>query len=271
MKPKNAALWAAFLFHRLAERTEPTRKVGSQPSQSLTRGGRKYAERVRQIPWRGCGAGAKRQAHSERQQQIFSNDISELERAAQSGPFSICLRGSMGEAECNLLPLPKEVYAHHGLEKVFDPIRLNRSQNLVLPHVDALADNRADCLTIRFKRRPNSILKRILEEGTTLKEGELESFFEQAGKEKSWDNRHVFRMDRRPASQGGDQIHITKGNEKWTYRFDGTRSERNKYTLPATNEVKNMVRTIFKLSPDSTVEAKVISASSQEILVEVLF
>jgi hypothetical protein len=32
-----------------------------------------------------------------------------------------------------------------------------------------------------------------------------------------------------------------------------------------------MVRTIFKLSPDSTVEAKVISASSQEILVEVLF
>lgn len=142
-----------------------------------------------------------------------------------------------------------------------------------LPHVDALAEKYAARLTISFKRRSRSIVARLLNEASDIDEGTAaQRFIEQARNLKNWDSAYKYGLDRRPPHHGGDQLHIQNRNgERFAYRYDGTRSERTKYSSPATNEVKNIVRTVFNLGPDAKIEATVMSASNQEILIEVLF
>jgi hypothetical protein len=96
-------------------------------------------------------------------------------------------------------------------------------------------------------------------------------FISEAGTQKNWGNGYTYRLDRRPPHHGGDQIHIYHKNGAWAYRQNGTKSELNKYTTPATNEVKNIVRDIFSLAPNAVVESYVVSASPEKIVFKVWF
>jgi hypothetical protein len=123
-------------------------------------------------------------------------------------------------------------------------------------------DATAPVLVVRFKNLPGPKDKKLLLEA---------SFLEEAGKEKIWGNGYTYRLDKRPDAYGGHQIHIFNKNQAWAYRFNGTKSEPGKYTIPATNAVKDIVRDVFKLGSDTKIESYVISASSSEILMEFSF
>ena len=56
------------------------------------------------------------------------------------------------------------------------------------------------------------------------------------GKIKQWQKGYSYRLDRRPESQGGNQLHIfDRKGDAWAYRYNGMKSEPNKYTSSATN------------------------------------
>lgn len=90
------------------------------------------------------------------------------------------------------------------------------------------------------------------------------------GKEKDWGDGYSSRLDRRPVYHGGDQLHIFGPKRAWAYRLTGARSEPNKYTRAATNKVKDIVSQQFGVSRD-IVEARVVSAGDEELLIEVSF
>lgn len=89
-------------------------------------------------------------------------------------------------------------------------------------------------------------------------------------------NNLEYRIDKRPAIYGGDQIHIRNRNGGiHAYRQDGKRSEPHKYKLKATREVKKLIRTVFNLPDDLhiegylDVEAYLLKADGSKYLVEI--
>jgi hypothetical protein len=83
---------------------------------------------------------------------------------------------------------------------------------------------------------------------------------------------YTTRLDRRPPNQGGDQLHIQgPQGQKWAYRYNGTRSEPNKYVLSTTNRVRAIVSQEFGIDKSIIEEVTVLSANAQRILVEVTF
>ncbi len=91
----------------------------------------------------------------------------------------------------------------------------------------------------------------------------------EEGKIKEWINGYSYRLDRRPDNHGGDQLHIFgRRGDAWAYRHNGTKSEPNKYTSPATNIVKNIVSDIFKIDK-SKIEETILSASAEELIIEI--
>ncbi|HOZ46582.1 MAG TPA: hypothetical protein PLO37_06505 [Candidatus Hydrogenedentes bacterium] len=86
------------------------------------------------------------------------------------------------------------------------------------------------------------------------------------------DNKHMIRLDRRADNMGGDQLHIRRcDGQQWAYRFNGSRSEPNKYTVPATNAVKDIVSSVFNVDRSLIEEVRVVDADDERILVEIYF
>ena len=56
------------------------------------------------------------------------------------------------------------------------------------------------------------------------------AFVSESGQWKDWKNGYEYRLDRRPANIGGDQLHIRGRTGDWAFRSDGSPSEPNKYT-----------------------------------------
>lgn len=84
-----------------------------------------------------------------------------------------------------------------------------------------------------------------------------------------------YRIDKRPGIYGGDQIHIRNRNGGiYAYLKNGERSEKHKYKLKASREVKKLVRTVFQLPDDFliehylNIEALLVKADGSQILVE---
>lgn len=123
---------------------------------------------------------------------------------------------------------------------------------------DVLDDGRSTGLTIRIERQNRLVSSTFVEA----------AFLTESGITKNWGNGYAYRLDRRPEHHGGDQLHVygPKGNS-WAYRYNGTRSEPNKYTSPTTNLVRDMVRDIFKLGPTAVIESYVLSATAEELIV----
>jgi hypothetical protein len=119
----------------------------------------------------------------------------------------------------------------------------------------------SNILTVRLANKPSQITARVLVEAAYIEEAQ----------EKSWGSGYFYRLDRRPAHQGGDQLHIYRRNDAWAYRYTGTKSEPRKYTTPATNTVREIVRDVFKLDRSVKIESHVLSASDQEMVMELLF
>lgn len=86
-----------------------------------------------------------------------------------------------------------------------------------------------------------------------------------------------YRIDKRPGTYGGDQIHIRDRNDGiYAYLKNGERSEKHKYKLKASREVKKLVRTVFQLPDDfliedySNIEAYLVKADGSEFPVDIL-
>jgi len=118
-------------------------------------------------------------------------------------------------------------------------------------------------IIVSFTNSPSKSAPKLLFESLQIVE---------EGKTKEWGKGYSYRLDRRPANQGGDQLHIQgrKGQE-WAYRHTGQKSEPNKYTFRATNMVKDIVSDIFKIDKENIEEAKVVGSSDEELLIEVTF
>ena len=119
-------------------------------------------------------------------------------------------------------------------------------------------------LVVRFKNVPSTKAAKLLVETASM--------YIEEGKSFDYDKRHNCRLDRRPDSIGGSQLHIERNDgTKWAYRDNGMRSERNKYTTPATNIVKDIVAKTFKIDRSQVEEAYVVKADKDQILIEVVF
>jgi len=95
------------------------------------------------------------------------------------------------------------------------------------------------------------------------------------GKWAKYDNKHDIRLDKRPINKGGDQLHIKNRNgEEWTFRRTtisaAARSEPHKYTLRATNDVKDIVRKVFELRPKTIIECVITTEIGESNLVDLL-
>lgn len=121
----------------------------------------------------------------------------------------------------------------------------------------------AVALIVKFKNTPSKKAPKLL----------FESFLSiEEGKLKNWGDGFSYRLDRRPDHMGGDQLHIYgRKNQGWAYRSDGSKSEVNKYTSPATNTVIDIVSDIFSLDRSNIKETVIVSASEEELLIEVGF
>ena len=90
---------------------------------------------------------------------------------------------------------------------------------------------------------------------------------------KKYDNKHDIRLDNRPASQGGPQLHIKNIRQgiEWAYRANGSRSERSRFTAPSTNDVADIVRKYFNLGSDIIIESQFIgfSKDNKQLLIEI--
>jgi hypothetical protein len=121
-------------------------------------------------------------------------------------------------------------------------------------------------LTVTFKNSPSKMAPKYLFEHSE----QLELIEE--GKEKPWGDGYTYRLDKRPQNMGGNQIHIWDRDRKaWAYRADGERSEPNKYTSKATRTVLDIVSSIFNIDKKSIKEAYIVSASDEEMCIEVVF
>lgn len=117
-------------------------------------------------------------------------------------------------------------------------------------------------VVVKFQNSPTNLAPNFLFESLHVIE---------EGKTKDWGKGYSYRIDRRPANMGGDQIHIFKKNQEWVYRDNGIKSEPNKYTSKATNIVKDIVVDIFKISKSNIEEALIIEATEKAIIIEVKF
>lgn len=105
-------------------------------------------------------------------------------------------------------------------------------------------------------------------EHRTLIESKLRLLEE--GKTKNWGKGYSYRVDNREEHHGGKQIHVFGPQDKsWAYRFNGSRSEPRKYTLPTTTIVRNLVADVLEISKEKIEEMRVIEATDQKILMEV--
>ena len=120
----------------------------------------------------------------------------------------------------------------------------------------------SDEVVVKFINSPTKMAPKYLFEN-------LEAIEE--GETKNWGKGYSYRIDRRPANMGGDQIHIFKKNQAWAYRDNGMKSEPNKYTSRATNIVKDIVSDIFKISPSNIEEAMIVEAKAEALIIEIKF
>ncbi|OQC56104.1 MAG: hypothetical protein BWX51_02145 [Bacteroidetes bacterium ADurb.Bin012] len=120
----------------------------------------------------------------------------------------------------------------------------------------------SDEVVVKFINSPTKMAPKYLFENLeVIEEGET----------KNWGKGYSYRIDRRPANMGGDQIHIFKKNQAWAYRDNGMKSEPNKYTSRATNIVKDIVSDIFKISPSNIEEAMIVEAKAEALIIEIKF
>mgnify|MGYP000901151144 FL=1 len=120
----------------------------------------------------------------------------------------------------------------------------------------------SDEVVVKFINSPTKMAPKYLFENLEVIE---------EGKTKNWGKGYSYRIDRRPANMGGDQIHIFKKNQAWAYRDNGMKSEPNKYTSRATNIVKDIVSDIFKISPSNIEEAMIVEAKAEALIIEIKF
>ncbi len=124
-------------------------------------------------------------------------------------------------------------------------------------------EGKSEEIVVIFKNKPSHKAPELLYENL---------FLIEEGKTKDWDSRHQYRLDRRSAKMGGDQLHIYgRSGQAWAYRFNGSKSEPNKYTSPATNTVKDIVANIFKIDKSTIEECFIVSADEKEMLMEIVF
>lgn len=84
--------------------------------------------------------------------------------------------------------------------------------------------------------------------------------------------KYSYRLDRRPDHHGGDQLHIYgKNNQAWAYRYNGDRSEPNKYKLAANDTVKDIVSDVFNVPRDIIESIVVKGEENGSLLVELNF
>lgn len=135
--------------------------------------------------------------------------------------------------------------------------RLMKLSNLIL------YKRESDSLIVRLQNGPSDSTTKFLVESTIgLDEGKVQQ----------WSGGYSSRLDRRPTNQGGEQLHIFgPKNQKWAYRYDGSRSERSKYTLPTTNKVRDIVSNTFGIDRNQIDEMWVASASEKVIILEMVF
>ncbi len=121
----------------------------------------------------------------------------------------------------------------------------------------------ANKVVVKFKNSPTKLAPKSPFESLQ---------FIEEGKTKNWGKGYSYRIDRRPANMGGDQIHIfNRQNQAWAYRDNGMKSEPHKYTSKATNIVKDIVSDIFKITPSNIEETLIIQATEEAIIIEVKF
>ena len=124
-------------------------------------------------------------------------------------------------------------------------------------------NGQSESLVVTFRNLPSKkALKLLFESYLKVDEGQT----------KSWGNGYTYRLDKRDDSMGGNQLHISgpKG-KKWAYRYNGSRSERSKYTSSATNIVKDIVSSVFNIDKLNIEETWIRSADNQTMLIEIIF
>ncbi len=118
-------------------------------------------------------------------------------------------------------------------------------------------------LFVSFMKEPSGLLDKL----NFL----LESCLQEGQWDKA-DNKHLLRRDHRPIDQGGDQVHVRRcDGRQWAYKYDGSRSEPNKYTSPATNDVKDIVAKEFNIDRSLIERVVVVTADKEEMEIEVHF
>lgn len=133
-------------------------------------------------------------------------------------------------------------------------------------------EHEADELILILKNRPSDETDRlILECNLALLEGE--QVLEEGGPTKQWNSALSYRLDHRPANQGGDQLHVNgRRGEKWAYRQQGrSRSEPSKYRLRTTRPVRELVADVFDIPAHQVAEAKEIRVENGALVIEVTF
>jgi hypothetical protein len=123
---------------------------------------------------------------------------------------------------------------------------------------DALAEK----VIVRFKNAPSDDSTRLVFDTVQCLE---ESKFRRI-------QNHTIRLDKRPANQGGPQMHIEgPSGQRWAFRHTGARSEPHKYTLRTTNRVREIVSDFFGIPPSQVESCEFVSAHNGELLIEVSF
>jgi hypothetical protein len=125
-------------------------------------------------------------------------------------------------------------------------------------------DRYCNVVTVVFRNKPSARATRL------LFESQLQLLEE--GKTKDWGNGYSYRLDRRPDNQGGNQIHIYGPKGKaWAYRYNGARSEPQKYSLRTTNVVRDIVADVFGISPSSIDEAVILEVAEDALILQLGF
>lgn len=124
-------------------------------------------------------------------------------------------------------------------------------------------DREAQSLIVSIGKLPTDNEPRLLCESAlqSLEEGTIKQH-----------GQYRYRLDRRPGHHGGDQVHIYgKNNRAWAYRYNGDRSEPNKYTLAANDTVKDIVSDVFGVPRDIIESLVVKDEKNGSLLIEVNF
>jgi len=124
-------------------------------------------------------------------------------------------------------------------------------------------ERHAQNLTVVFRNAPTEQTAKVLFEGACVV---------NEGQTKDCGRGYSTRLDRRSDQTGGDQLHIYGPRGRaWAYRSNGQRSERGKYTFPATNLVKGIVAGAFGIDRSNIEEVVIVRADNQELLIEISF